>query len=173
MPRVIIGAESPPQPTEVLVQALAEELTATKGHPLPLIVERHVRGTRSRHIWVVWDRWGDFTEEERTEIIVLAYTRVEGVEAAENISIASGVRPQDAAVFGLLPFLVQPVRPHDLERTDYRSARRREAQNTILGETARELRYPTEAEARYAIERLRRLDPGTEWIIHEEGDEEE
>ena len=173
MPRIILGADSPPLPTEKLVEALAEELRSTKGYPLPLIVERHVRGAGSRHVWVVWDRWSDLNEEERSAVIVRAYIQVEGAEAAENITIASGIRPQEAALFGIVPFVVQPIRLHDLERSDYRQARAREGRNTIIGETTRELRYPTQDEAEQAIQRLKQSDPQTEWTIRHDDDEEE
>lgn len=172
MPRIIFGADAPPLPSDVLIQDLAEELTSPSGGPLPLIIERHVRSTKSRHVWVIWDRWDDLNEEERSTIITRAYIATEGVEAADHLAIASGILPRQAAVFGLVPFIVEPVVPSFLERDDYRQAKAREARNTVMGEGARQLRYPTEDEARRALDRLKQAEPGTEWAIHRDEDEE-
>ena len=172
MPRVIVGVDSPPHPAEALVRRLADELRSPGDGPLPFILERHIPVTKSRHVWVIWDRWGELEPEERSTVIGRAYVEAEGLEAAENLSIASGVRPEEAAVFGLVPFIVEPVVPSFLERDDYRQAKAREAQNTVMGEAARQLRYPTEDEARRALDRLKQSDPGTEWAIHRDEDEE-
>ena len=172
MPRVIIGADSPPQPTEELTRALADELVSPKDHPLPLIVERLIRGTKSRHVWVVWDRWGDLDEEERTDIIVQAYAKAEGDKAADNISIALGFLPKEAIRFGVVPFVLMLQHPLDQRRPDYGETFAREAEKTILGSEAKELRYPTEAEAEQAVERLHRLNPEISWRIHDEQEED-
>ncbi len=172
MPRIIIAA-SPPQRSELLVQKLAEELTSPGIGPQPLIVERHLPMTNSRHVRVVWDQWGSLIEEERAAVIIQAYERVEGSQKADNISVALGIRSQEAAIFGIVPYLVQPEHPHFMERSHYRQALAQEARHTVMGEGAKELRYPSEEEAKLAIERLKRISPETSWVINQEADEED
>ncbi len=173
MPRIILGSNSPPRRTEVLVQKLAEELTSPGVGPQPLIVEQLLPVTNSRHVRVVWDQWANLSEEERAAIIIQAYEKVEGSGAADNITIALGMRPREAAILGVVPYLVQPLHPHLMERTDYRVALSKEVRHTVMGEGAKELRYPTEGEANRAVERLKQINPDTSWVVHEEVDEDE
>ena len=172
MPRKIIGV-APPSPTDQLVQALVRELTAPGDGPQPLIIERPIPGTGSRHVWVIWDRWRNFSDKERTEIIIQAYTWAEGPLKARNITIALGVEPRAAILIGLLPFLVCAPHPHFMERSDYREAQAQEGRNTVLGDKTRELRYPFEEDALLAVERLKQSHPQTEWIIRRDEEDSE
>ena len=173
MPRVIINAASPSRRYDLLVERLAQELTSPVGLPQPLIVERHLPASNSRHVHVVWDGWGDLVDEERAAVITQAYAKVEGEEGASNITVALGLRPEDAVIFGLLPFAVKPKHPHHAERTEYRMAASEEADQTVLGKGARELRYASFEEAERAIQRLKRHTPRTSWVIVRESDQEE
>ena len=173
MPRLIVGANSSTEPAQLLIHELEQELLHPRDQPLPFILERHIPVTKSRHVYVIWDRWGDLDPEERTAVIIQAYENAEGVGTADNISVALGVRPQEARVFGLVPYLVQPVHAQFGERTDYRRALSQETPHTILGENARELCYTDEAAAKRALDRLKQTNPETSWIIHHEVAEED
>jgi hypothetical protein len=165
MPRVIINAASPSRRYDSLVQELARELASPGGKPQPLIVERHLPATNSRHVHVVWDEWGDLADEERSAVIIQAYAKVEGDEAASNITVALGLRPEDAITFGVLPFKVVPKRPQDADRNEYRNAQINEGANTVLGRGAKELRYASFEEAEQAVKRLKRLVLRSSWEI--------
>ncbi len=173
MPRVIINSASPSSRYEKLVQKLATELTSPGGAPQPLIVERILRASDSRHVHVIWDEWGDLDGEERSAVITQAYAKVEGEGKAANLSVALGLRPEDAILYGLLPFKVMPKRPGDVERTDHRQAFAEEAGRTLLGKGARELRYPTFEEAEQAVKRMKKHVPRTAWAVVREADEGE
>ncbi len=172
MPRVIIGASSSPRLTETLAQRLADELSSPGDQTQPLIIERHIRGTRSRHIWVIWDRWRDLNGEERTAVIADAYAKAEGFDAADDISIALGVLPEEAVALGALPWIVLPAYPPHSGQTDYIQAEMQEARNTVL-ESSSPLRYPSEEEANLAIKRLRQGLPASSWVVAHESDLEE
>lgn len=172
MPRVIIGASSSPRLVETLAQQLAQELSSPGDQAQPLIIERHIAGTRSRHIWVVWEGWRDLEAGERTAVITDAYGRSEGFDAADNISIAVGVLPEEAAALGLLPWAVTPANPLDIVSIPYQQAQSREARHTVLGSWS-PLRYASEGEARLAIDRLRQGLPGSSWVAKHETDQDD
>lgn len=173
MPRVIINATSPSRRYDALVQKLAQELASPGGKPQPLIVERHLPASNSRHVHVVWDEWGDLVDEERSAVITQAYAKLEGEAASSNITVALGLRPEEAIIFGVLPFKIVPKRPHEAERTDYRVAFGKEVGQTLLGDGARELRYASFEEAEQAMKRLKRHAPRTSWIIIRVDEQEE
>jgi hypothetical protein len=172
MPRVIINAVSPTRRTDELVRVLAQELTTPGDGPQPLIVERHLPAAHSRHVHVVWDKWGDLADEERSSVIVQAYARAEGEEAASNITVALGLRPEDAIIFGVLPFKIVPEHAHMSEFSPYRIAFGHEVEKTVLGVGARELRYASREAAEEALKRMKRHAPTTSWMILREDDED-
>ena len=168
MPRVIIKADTPSEPAEKLVRTLADELISPRESSLPYVVERHVGLTKSRHVWVVWDLWEYFNEEERADMIVQAYAMAEGADAAENISIALGFLPKEAVNFGVVPFVLISNPPKNSGDNDYRETFLREAERTVLGAKAQDLRYPTENQAKEAIARLHLENPAISWTYYDE-----
>jgi hypothetical protein len=60
----------------------------------PVIIETPTGLGERFHVTVIWDKWGGLPVEDRNKIIMEAYRRVVGAEAA-NISLTLGVtRPQ-------------------------------------------------------------------------------
>lgn len=173
MPRIILKKPPRPPEHEKLVRRLAQELKAQEpkasGSDLqPLILEQEIEATGSRHVHVIWDRWRELPEEQRSDIIWEAYAAAEGPEAVERITLASGVTPEEAVVLGLLPFKVVPTRQRHEARPSlakYKKAMQAEARNTVLGAEAEELRYPRQDEAAEAKSRLEKALPGSEWVI--------
>jgi hypothetical protein len=165
MPRLIINPPSTPRKYERLVKRLRRELASPSDEGQPLIIERNVPAAKSRHVHVIWDDWQGITDEERTTIIVEAYSQEEGDEKASDITIALGVTPEEAVVLGLLPYKVEPTHRHRAEETLYRVGLAEEAKNTLLGANARELRYVSQDEAAKAVQRLKKYAKNSSWMI--------
>lgn len=171
MPRFIV--KRPPKPPEYdkLVRRLVQELRKPAEDLQPLILEHEIEPTGSRHVHVIWDRWKELSEEQRSDVIWEAYTQAEGKQAAEEITIASGATPAEAVVLGLLPFKVVPTRKRHEARppmAQYKKVLKAEARNTLLGPDADELRYPRLEEAEEAKNRLERALAGSEWAVVQE-----
>src|SRR6266851_10035270 len=143
MPRYVINPVTPPPKSDKLLKKLVLELRTPTTSLQPLILEEHVPVTKSRHVFVIWDRWKAVSDERRSSVIVEAYKQAEGDESASQITIASGVTAEEAVVLGLLPWKVVPARKRTdpISEDDYRRAFAAEANNTLLGAKAVELRY--------------------------------
>lgn len=166
MSRHVIKRGVPSSRHDALVNELKNELASGK-RPQPAFIEEDYAPTKSRHIYVIWDRWASVPEDERIEVILRAYEEFEGPGSSDNIAIAIGVTGSEAIEIGLLPFVVDY--PHsDVAVIDYEAAKKTERAATILGANAGELRYPTREEAEAAIERLQNAVPNSNWtVIHE------
>ena len=143
MPRFITTPSAPSPKHERFVKALIREFTGSSPNLQPLILEEKVPSTKSRHVRVIWDRWKELDDEQRSAVIIDAYTQAEGAETANEITIADGVTPQEALALGLLPFKVVPSRKKNdsIPIEGYQAAQAKEARNTLLGPKAKELRY--------------------------------
>lgn len=171
MPRFILTNGAKPAGHEKLVKRLVHELKSPGTDSQPLILEQIVEATGSRHVHVLWDEWRHLSEEQRSSIIEEAYREAEGAKAAADITLASGVTPEEAMVLGLLPYKVVSTRKRHEARppmADYKKAIKVEARNTLLGPTASELRYPRLEDAEEAKKRLQKALPGSEWSVVQE-----
>jgi hypothetical protein len=170
MPRFIITPSAHSPKHNSLVKKLARQLKASSDNLQPLIIEEQVPSTKSRHVHVIWDRRKELDDEQRSAVIVDAYTQAEGPETAATITIADGATPQEALALGMLPFEVAPARkktdPIPLEA--FQAAQAREAQNTLLGPRAKELRYAHLEDAQQAYERLKQVLSGSSWAVVQE-----
>ena len=171
MPRIILKKPPKPPEHEKLVRRLAQELKSPGSELQPLILEQEIEATGSRHVHVIWDRWKELSEEQRSDIIWDAYAEAEGVDAGEDITLASGLIPQEAVVLGLLPFkLLHSRKRHEARppMARYKKVMEAEVRNTLLGPEADELRYPRHEDAEEARSRLEKALPGSEWAIVQE-----
>jgi hypothetical protein len=171
MPRFIL--KKPPKPPEhdKLVRRLVQELRTPGDGLQPLILEQEIEATGSRHVHVIWDRWKDLSEEQRSDVGWEAYTQAEGAKTTEEITIATGATPAEAVVLGLLPFKVVPTRKRHEPAPPMakcKKALKAEARNTVLGPEADELRYPRMEDAEEAKDRLEKSLTGSEWSIIQE-----
>ncbi len=170
MPRFVTtpGTTSPKH--ELFVKKLAQEFTAGSANVQPLILEELVPATRSRHVRVIWDRWKELEDEQRSAVIVDAYAEAEGPEASSEVTIAEGLTPQEALALGLLPFKVLPVRkknvPVPLE--EFENAIAKEGRKTLLGPKWKELRYARLEDAQQAAQRLQDALPNSAWTVVQE-----
>ncbi len=171
MPRHVIRKPTRSQGHEKLVKKLAEELTHPQDVLQPLILEEEIPSTGSRHVHVIWDAWGAIPDEERSDVIVEAYTRAEGEEFAEQVTLASGLTPPEAQALGYLPWKVVIARGrHESGPTmkEHEKALAAEARNTLLGAGAKELRYARPEDAEQAKRRLEKALSGSRWLVVQE-----
>ncbi len=153
-----------------LVKKLAQEFNSSSSNVQPLILEEEIPATKSRHVRVIWDRWKELPDEERSAIISDAYAVVEGPDVANTITIADGLTPREAHALGLLPFKVVPVRTKNdpAAAQAFADAMAAEARRTLLGPKAKELRYARLEDAQGAADRLQAALPGSSWsVVHE------
>lgn len=171
MPRYVIKQAAKPAEHDQLVKRLVPELQTAGTDPQPLILEEEIDSTGSRHVHVIWDRWRNLTDEQRAAVIMDAYLISEGKQAAENITIASGVTVEEALVLGLLPYKVVSARKRHENKppaAEHKKALLAEARKTLLGEGAKELRYARLEDAEAARKRLEKALPGSQWAVVQE-----
>jgi hypothetical protein len=161
MPRFIITSRADASKNERLVKKRAQELRTPSSNVQPLILEERVPSTKSRHVRVIWDAWKDLGDEQRSAVITNAYAEADGQQAAEDITIAEGLLPQEALALGLLPFKVVPTRRKNdsIPAEAYQKALAGEARNTVLGPKANELRFARVEDAEEAAKRLQKALP--------------
>jgi len=170
MPRYVINSVVRSTKHEAFVKKLVQELTSASAGVQPLILEEEVPSTKSRHVRVIWDRWKELEDEERSAIISQAYAEAEGTEASKVVTIADGLTPQEASALGLLPFKVVPARRKSdaIPLQAYEQAMLKEARQTLLGPKAKELRYARLEDAQQAYERLQKALPYSSWAVVQE-----
>jgi len=93
MPRCVISPQAPSPKHERFVKKLVQEFTASSANLQPLILDEQVPSTGSRHVRFIWDAWKDLTDEQRSAVIVDAYTEAAGPEAAGAITVAWAAPP--------------------------------------------------------------------------------
>ena len=95
MPRRTLQRIISPQ-AESLRDRLIHEFRKPKPSGEPLILEEGGVRAEPRHIYVVWEKWDDMPQVERSEIIFDAYTEVEGDEKAMEVTVAMGLTRREA-----------------------------------------------------------------------------
>lgn len=170
MPRVVITKDVPPHKYTGVVKKLAYELVSSGSELQPLILEERIAATGSRHVHVIWDSWKNIPDEERSLVILEAYQQAGLADAAAEITIASGVTPEEAIVLGLLPWKIMPARKKNekLPEEAYTKVLTQEAKNTLLGTKGKELRYARLEDAHEAKARLLLALPGSFWSVVQE-----
>jgi hypothetical protein len=170
MPRYVISPTARSVKHDAFVKKLVQEFTSSSANVQPLILEEEIPSTNSRHVHVVWDRWKELEDEQRSAVISDAYTEAEGPEAAKAITIADGLTPQEAYALGLLSFKVVPVRKKNdpISFDAYEQAKAKEARRTLRGTKSKELRYARLEDAQQAFERLQAVLPHSSWAVVQE-----
>lgn len=181
MPRFVINSPAEVRHHDKLVKRLAQELESHSPTDLqPLILEERIDATGSRHVYAIWDKWKDLSDDERSQVIVEAYSQTEGPAVAEQITIAAGLTPIEALSLGLLPWKVvrkgkktkMPVSPDLQKQLAAMEAERAESRNTLLGKSGKELRYARAEDADDARKRLEAAAPGFHWMVVKEEQQE-
>ncbi|HEY3243641.1 MAG TPA: hypothetical protein VGM03_09840 [Phycisphaerae bacterium] len=68
--------------------------------PEPIIVEES-GPNKPTHLFVIWSDWGDFNQQERSEIIMDAYEEARGSDLVSLVTVAMGLTPTEAERMGI------------------------------------------------------------------------
>jgi len=58
-------------------------------------------GARPRHLFVIWDRWGDLNQQDRSEIIMDAYAQTLSEDDVLQVTVAMGLTVKEAERMGI------------------------------------------------------------------------
>lgn len=86
-----------------LTRLLHNEWTKPKRSGQPLIV---IEGNKNQpiHIYVIWDRWGDLSQTERSEMIMDVIDHLSGKDrlpANSPVTVAMGLTTEEAKRMGI------------------------------------------------------------------------
>jgi hypothetical protein len=173
MPRITRGLNPPArsQHTE-LFNDLAAELKRKDGFGQPRIEEEHFPRTRLIKVTVIWDKWDRIPDEDRVEVILEAYEKVEGPEFRNRITLAIGLTVPEAHEIGLLPYeICTAVRKGDrVTLDDCKKAMLAVGGSTLFEPGVVRLRLATQAEAEASRRHLCEILPGSDevWLINKD-----
>jgi hypothetical protein len=94
------GIKSDPTLESLKARLIQELREGSPGKEPHIIIEGGEFG-RPVRLYVVWKEWGDMSLEDRSQIILSAYQEVEGIEKVLEVTLAMGLRPDEAPRFGL------------------------------------------------------------------------
>jgi len=167
MPRIHLGARQPRLRSGELVDQLAYELKGHRATGQPLIYEKEFEGGAIRTT-VIWDAWESLSLEDRTSIILSAYTEAEGSEYRSRVALASGLTVPEATSAGMLPFqVITAIRTGDSVTLDEcRKAMMDVGASTLLDQHRPQLRFATLEEAEATVKELVSRLPHSEpvWV---------
>ena len=168
MPRIRTTAETPRKIGSPLVDRLADELQSERESGQPIVSELAFSSGKLR-VTVIWDHWGRMPLEDRTEIILQAYEKAEGIDYRRNIALASGLTMPEACMAGMLPYhILTAIRNTDPVTVEQcREAMIAEGASTLIDPNGPQLRFGTMEEADRAVKRLveRLPDSKDVWIV--------
>ena len=144
-----------------LVKELAQEWKDETKAKQPLIYENEISQTRSLHVLVVWDKWANIEDRERSAIILEAFQSA-FPERGPVITIALGLTMEEAIAMGYFPYKIEPLvgEMDEAEKDAIEKIMLAENENAIRTTNGLELRYRTFQEAFEAYERLNTKRPG-------------
>jgi len=92
-----------PESADELTRLLHNEWTKPKKSGQPLII---VEGNKREalHIYVIWDKWGELNQTERSEIIMDVVDNLPGADrlAADSpVTVAMGLTTEEAKRMGI------------------------------------------------------------------------
>jgi hypothetical protein len=80
---------------------LTTEFTTPTEQGQPLVFEEPPEPAPVSRIFVVWDDWASLSQQDRSEIILRAYERAKGEQAALTITVAMGLTATEAERMGI------------------------------------------------------------------------
>lgn len=89
---------------ERLRRLLVEELQGSNApgrEPVIIIESESSKGPT--HLYVIWSEWGDIPLDERSKVILNAFEEAMGIEFVLDVTLALGLRPDEAPRFGIEP----------------------------------------------------------------------
>src|SRR5262245_4791565 len=97
--RVIKPAARSPE-YQQLVDTLVTELRQPHESGQPVVTVEHLGNNGKVHVRVIWDRWQDCPDEQRTEIVLEAFKTVHGEEFERSMTVALALTVPEAAAHG-------------------------------------------------------------------------
>jgi hypothetical protein len=167
MPRKIIRSGIGDERLASLLLELEKELSKPADVGQPLIIERHMGFGNAVQVTVVWDRFHEIPESDRTALILSAYEQCFGQESRDQVTLAIGLTVPEAVELGLLPYAVVSARRRDDTVTldQYRQAMISEGASLLDNRELPQLRFASEDEATSSVSRLEKAAPGSFWIV--------
>ena len=102
MPIGHIVRNSSINPDQLVLILMGEWMGSSSGLDLePVLIEEPTNMGEYKRLFVIWSRWDGISHRERTEIILKAYQNARGMEAASNVTLATGWTPREAADRGI------------------------------------------------------------------------
>ena len=151
-----------------LLAVLVEELERKRDFGQPHIEEEIFPRTNLIKVTVLWDRWREIPDIDRTETILQAYEKVEGKDYRDRITLAGGYTYPEAHEMGYLPYRIIPaVRPGDPVQLDQcYDAMVGQGASTLFDPETPLLLLPNRAETEACKRRLIKDLPGSEnvWL---------
>ncbi len=92
-----------------LTQILADEMRKPKSFGQPLVLVRKFRRSGLMEVRVIWDRWTDLDDSDRSTVILDSYAEVHGEEERDKVAVPVGYTEEEAVETGILPFAVTPL----------------------------------------------------------------
>ncbi|NUN95882.1 MAG: hypothetical protein HUU16_06890 [Candidatus Omnitrophica bacterium] len=80
---------------------LVRELREGKPDREPTIIIEQTGPGGPVHLYVIWSEWGELPVEDRAMVILKAYEEVEGTDKALEVTLALGLRAEEAPRFGI------------------------------------------------------------------------
>lgn len=87
-----------------IVEMLSEELRLQRADgpdDAPVIIEEQVPRSDKVYVTVIWDRWGQISNDERSRTILEAYRRERGTQGLLSVSVALGLTRAEAMRLGI------------------------------------------------------------------------
>lgn len=170
MPRIRRGPADTTRPLYPdLLSALADELRNDRAIAQPIIDEYTVPSNNAIRVTVIWDRWNQVPDEERSITILQAYELTTHRDFVNHIAFAVGLTAPEAYESGMLPYsIMAAVRSDDPVTIEDCSRAMIDIGASILFDPDRpQLKLPTLELAERCKTELIRLLPGSEsvWII--------
>ena len=150
-----------------LVSDLAAQLRRGLNLDEPYLIQDRIPQTRTRHVVVIWDAWGDLDRPARGKVIADAFQAAKLLNS-DRIAVSMGLTQQEALELGYLPYqIIANWKPSDGKKTFQRL---RDALENTPGVQVRtgsslQLRYPTLEYAQEAYRQLTKAVPGPYWTI--------
>ncbi len=90
-----------PADAPALTERLSKEFTSPSEEGQPLVFEEPAEPTPVTRLYVVWDLWSNLNQQDRSEIILNAYEKAKGKDAALKITVAMGLTATEAERLGI------------------------------------------------------------------------
>ena len=164
--RKIDAAQRTQTLTDELSAAL-EESALVEGQPL--VIENRIAQTKSVHVAIVWDAWGNLPSADRSKIIMSAYSKARRLRGS-TITVAMGLTSEEALRMGFLPYSIVTTHRQGDKASLNELARAMAGAGGIVSKvgSSMQLRFATRQQAEDAYRYLSQQVPGPYWAIVQE-----